>query len=172
MVSELLSKLRRFKEQYLNEKVIPDLSDPFNLSLFNTFRSYIEPDYYPVQYDLKTDDRGTLFEAVRSLNQGQVFFSYTKPGIERGNHYHRRKLERFSIIKGKALVRLRRIGTEKIVEYTLNGDTPSYVDIPIHHTHNLINVGEEDLLILFWASELFNPDYADTYYEKVDGGPQ
>lgn len=172
MVSELLSKLRRFKEQYLNEKVIPDLSDPFNLSLFNTFRSYIEPDYYPVQYDLKTDDRGTLFEAVRSLNQGQVFFSYTKPGIERGNHYHRRKLERYSVIKGKALVQLRRIGTEKIVEYTLNGDTPSYVDIPIHHTHNLINVGEEDLLILFWASELFNPDDADTYYEKVDGGPQ
>lgn len=172
MVSKLLSKLIHFKEQYLNENVIPYLADPFDLSLFNTFRSYIEPDHYPVQYDLKTDDRGTLFETVRSLNQGQVFFSYTKPGIERGNHYHRRKLERFSIIKGKALVQLRRIGTEKIIEYTLDGDNPSFIDIPIYHTHNLVNLGKDDLLMLFWASELFNPDDTDTYYEKVDRGSQ
>ena len=81
-------------------------------------------------------------------------------------------MERFSIIKGKALVQLRRIGTEKIIEYTLDGDNPSYIDIPLHHTHNLVNVGEDDLLMLFWASELFNPDDTDTYYETVDGAPQ
>ena len=168
MVSELLSKLTGFKETYLDERVIPDLSDPFDLSLFNTFRSYIDPSHYPLPYDLKTDDRGALFEVVRSLNPGQAFYSSTKPGIERGNHYHRRKVERFSIISGKALVQLRRIGTEEIVKYTLDGNNPSYVDIPILHTHNLINVGNEELHMLFWTSELYNPDDPDTYYEKVE----
>lgn len=172
MVSDLLSKLIHFKEKYLNKKIVPNLGDPFDLSLFNTFRSYIEPKYYPIQYDLKTDDRGYLFEVVKSLNQGQVFFSSTKPGIERGNHYHRRKVERFSIIKGKALVQMRRVGTDKIIEYTMDGNKPSFVDIPIIYTHNLVNTGEDELLMLFWTSELFNPDDPDTIYEKVTGRSQ
>jgi len=167
-VNELLSKLRGFKETYLKEGVIPDLADPFDLSLFNTFRSYVDPDWFPVAYDLKTDERGSLFEVVRSLNQGQAFYSSTKPGVERGNHYHRRKMERFSIIKGKARVQLRRIGTGGIISYNLDGGNPSYVDIPILHTHNLINVGDDELLMLFWASELYDPDDPDTYYEKVE----
>jgi len=167
MVSELLSKLRYFKEKYFEEKIVPDLTDSFDLSLFNVFRSYIEHNYFPVPYNLKKDDRGHLFEVIRSLNQGQAFFSSTKSHIERGNHYHRRKLERFSIIKGKALIQMRRLGTDEIIEYTLNGDIPTYVDIPILYTHNLVNIGEEELLMLFWTSELFNPDDSDTYYEKV-----
>jgi UDP-2-acetamido-2,6-beta-L-arabino-hexul-4-ose reductase len=167
-VSDLLDKLQGFKQEYIEEKVIPDLSDPFDLKLFNTFRSYIEPGHYPVSYDVKEDHRGYLFEAIRSLNQGQAFFSTTKPGVERGNHYHRRKVERFSIVKGKALVQLRRVGSDAINEYVLNGEKPSYIDIPVLHTHNLVNVGEEELLMLFWASELYNPESPDTYYETVN----
>jgi UDP-2-acetamido-2,6-beta-L-arabino-hexul-4-ose reductase len=167
-VSELLEKLQGFKQSYIEEKVIPDLSDPFDLKLFNTFRSYLEPGHYPVQYDIKKDHRGILFEAVRALNGGQAFLSTTKPGVERGNHYHRRKLERFSIVKGRALVQLRRVGTEAIQDYILSGDKPSFIDIPVLHTHNLINIGEEELLMLFWASELYNPEDPDTYYEAVN----
>jgi len=167
-VSELLSKLTGFKETYLEEGVIPDLADPFDLSLFNTFRSYIDPSHYPVPYKLNTDERGALFEVVRSLNQGQAFYSSTKPSVERGNHYHRRKVERFSIIKGKALVQMRRIGSEEIVKYKLDGEDPSYVDIPILYTHNLINTGDDELHMLFWSSELYNPDDPDTFYEKVE----
>ena len=116
---------------------------------------------------MKTDERGDLVEVIKSLNKGQAFFSTTKPGIERGNHYHRRKLERFSIIKGKAQVKLRRIGEEEIVEYNMDGDNPSYIDMPVLYTHNLVNTGDEELLMLFWASELFNPSDPDTIYEKV-----
>lgn len=167
-ISELLAKLDNFKGKYMGETTIPDLSDPFDLSLFNTFRSYIEPSYFPVPYEIKADDRGYLFEIVRSLNQGQSFFSTTKPDIERGNHYHRRKVERFTIIKGKAKVQLRRTGTKDIIEYHLDGEHPSYIDMPIHYTHNLVNTGQEELHMLFWTSELYNPDDPDTYYEKVD----
>jgi len=167
-VSDLLNKLLIFKKQYMEEKVIPDLSDPFDLKLFNTFRSYIEPGHYPIPYEVKQDHRGRLFEAVRSLNQGQAFFSTTKPGVERGNHYHRRKVERFSIVKGRALVQLRRVGTTTVQDYVLDGEKPAYIDIPVLYTHNLINIGEEELLMLFWTSELYNPEDPDTYYEVVN----
>lgn len=167
-MSDLLDKLQGFKQQYIEEKVIPDLSDPFDLKLFNTFRSHIEPGHYPVSYDVKQDHRGYLFEAIRALNQGQAFLSTTKPGVERGNHYHRRKVERFSIVKGRALVQLRRVGTNIIQDYFLDGEKPSYIDIPVLHTHNLINVGEEELIMLFWTSELYNPEDPDTYYEMVN----
>ena len=168
-VSKLLTKLTSFKECYLEKQTIPDITNLLDQYLFNTFRSYVDPTYYPVQYDLKTDERGYLFEIVKSLNQGQAFFSTTKPGVERGNHYHRRKVERFSIIKGKASVKLRRIGTNEVIEYILDGNNPSYVDMPIHVTHNLVNIGDEDLLMLFWTSELYNPEDPDTFYEKVTG---
>ncbi|MBN2335185.1 NAD-dependent epimerase/dehydratase family protein [Candidatus Bathyarchaeota archaeon] len=169
-VSALLCKLKRFKSTYIDEGVIPDLSDPFDLKLFNVFRSYIEPNHYPVPYELKKDSRGTLFEAVKSLNGGQAFISTTKPGVERGNHYHRRKVERFSVIRGEATVRMRRIGTEQVIEYKLDGERPSYMDIPILYTHSLVNVGNGDLFMHFWSSELYDPEDTDTYPEKVEQG--
>jgi len=167
-VSELLSRLKGFMVTYFDKGTIPDLADRFDLSLFNTFRSYIDQSHWPLPYNLNVDDRGALFEVVRSLNQGQAFYSSTKTGVERGNHYHRRKVERFSIIKGKALVQLRRIGSKEIIKYTLDGDNPSYVDIPILYIHNLINTGDDELHMLFWASELYDPDDPDAYYEKVE----
>jgi UDP-2-acetamido-2,6-beta-L-arabino-hexul-4-ose reductase len=63
---------------------------------------------------------------------------------------------------------LRRIGTDKIIEYHLNGTKPSFVDIPIFYTHNITNEGETDLTTIFWTNELFNPQNPDTYYEKVN----
>ena len=159
--------LNYFKKKYVVENTIPDLTEQFDLQLFNVYRSYLEHDHYPLKYEIKSDDRGFLFELIRTLNSGQVFFSKSKPKIERGNHYHRRKLERFSIIKGEALVQMRRIGTNEIIEYQLDGNNPSYIDIPILFTHNLVNTGNDELLMMFWSNELYNPDDPDTYYEKV-----
>jgi UDP-2-acetamido-2,6-beta-L-arabino-hexul-4-ose reductase len=96
-----------------------------------------------------------------------MFFSSTKSGKTRGNHYHRRKIERFFVIKGVALLKLRKIGSARIFEYNLNGEKPSFVDIPIHYAHNITNIGNEDLITLFWANELFNTQDTDTFPENV-----
>ena len=85
---------------------------------------------------LHSDHRGSLYEVVKQADAGQVFFSTTKPGITRGNHYHTRKMEKFCVVKGNAIIRLRRIGTDKVIEYKVSGDLPSSVEIPIFHTHN------------------------------------
>jgi UDP-2-acetamido-2,6-beta-L-arabino-hexul-4-ose reductase len=166
-VSEILSKLNEFKEVYLKNSIMPALNSHFDVCLFNTFRSYIDPDHFPIKSVLQSDERGDLAEVVKEKTGGQLFYSYTKPGKTRGNHYHRRKIERFFVVKGLASIKLRKIGSNQIVEYNLNGDQPSYVDIPVFYTHNVSNTGETDLLTLFWTNELFNKEDPDTYYEVV-----
>lgn len=167
-VSELLQQLKTIKEQYFNSATIPDLDKAFNRNLFNTFLCYIDHhSFFPFNLKLNTDQRGSFVETIKSNSGGQVSFSTTAPGVTRGNHFHTRKAERFAVIKGKARIQLRRIGTDKVLSFELNGEQPSFVDMPIWHTHNITNVGNEDLYTIFWINEHFNPEDPDTYFEKV-----
>jgi UDP-2-acetamido-2,6-beta-L-arabino-hexul-4-ose reductase len=166
-VSEILSVLKNFKEDYLEKHIFPSLSSSFEVNLFNTFRSYINPHYFPIKSIVQSDERGNLVEAVKEKTGGQMFYSLTRPGKTRGNHYHRRKIERFFVIKGLALIKIRKIGSKEVFEYKLSGEEPSFVDIPIHYAHNITNTGNEDLITLFWANELFNTQDTDTFSEKV-----
>ena len=167
-VTEILEILIRFKKLYFDNGSIPDLDDPFERNLFNTFVCYMDiENHFPVKLKRSTDERGSFVETVRLNSGGQVSFSTTKPGITRGNHFHTRKSERFAVIKGKALIQLRRIGTEKVLNFELDGNEPAYVDMPIWYTHNITNVGNEDLYTIFWINEFFDPSDPDTFFEKV-----
>jgi UDP-2-acetamido-2,6-beta-L-arabino-hexul-4-ose reductase len=167
-VSEIISILQSFKEDYLQNNTIPAFSSSFELNLFNTFRSYIDlNNFYPVKYKQHTDERGAFTELIRLNSGGQVSFSTTVPNITRGNHFHTRKIERFSVIKGKALIQLRKIGTTEKLEYELDGALPAFVDMPIWYTHNITNIGKEELCTVFWINEAFDPTDPDTYFEKV-----
>ena len=167
-VTEILTLLQSFKDQYLENGIVPDLSDPFERNLFNTFVCYIDQSkFFPYKLKLNTDDRGSFVETVKLNSGGQVSFSTTKPGITRGNHFHTRKAERFAVIKGKALIQLRRVGTDKIKNFELDGTEPAFVDMPVWHTHNITNIGSEDLYTIFWISEFFDPGDPDTFFEKV-----
>ena len=167
-VTEILTLLQSFKDQYLENGIIPDLSDPFERNLFNTFVCYIDhSNFFPYKLKLNTDERGSFVETVKLNSGGQISFSTTKSGVIRGNHFHTRKAERFAVIKGRARIQLRRIGTNKVANFDLDGTEPSFVDIPIWHTHNIENIGDEDLYTIFWISEFFDPGDPDTFFEKV-----
>jgi UDP-2-acetamido-2,6-beta-L-arabino-hexul-4-ose reductase len=120
-----------------------------------------------VPLERRADERGSLFEAVRSLNAGQTFFSTTQPQITRGNHYHTRKVERFLVVKGQAVIRMRRLFSDEVLEYPVTGDEPCYVDMPTLYTHNITNIGDGELMTLFWANEIFDSGDADTFFEVV-----
>jgi UDP-2-acetamido-2,6-beta-L-arabino-hexul-4-ose reductase len=165
-VSALLSKLTLQAKQY-TDQVIPDLRDDLSLDLFNTYRSYLLPQHYLVTMKVHADDRGNLFEAVKTFNGGQCFISSTRPGVTRGNHYHTRKFERFLVLQGSAKICIRRMFDSVVTSLELCGHSPQFVDIPTMHTHNITNTGDSDLITLFWAQEIFDPARPDTVPELV-----
>lgn len=167
-VSEILKDLIYFKDRYLNTGEIPELSSKYQIQLFNTFRSFIDiKTYYPKRLTPHKDDRGAFVEIIRHGISGQTSYSTTVPGITRGNHFHTRKIERFTVIQGKALIQLRKIGTDEILSFELDGNQPSFVDMPVWYTHNVKNIGEDELLTVFWINEPFDPMDPDTYFEIV-----
>jgi UDP-2-acetamido-2,6-beta-L-arabino-hexul-4-ose reductase len=167
-VSEILGLLQHFKTVYQKKCEFPALENSFEHNLFNTYRSYMDiPAYFPRKFAQHTDNRGAFVEIARHGIPGQTSFSTTVPGITRGNHFHTRKIERFAVIKGKALIQLRRVGTSEVLNFYLDGDEPSYVDMPIWYTHNIKNIGDETLYTNFWINEPFDPADPDTYVEIV-----
>lgn len=167
-VTEILDLLKDFKSNYYNKGSLPDLDDQFVRNLFNTFLCYTDiENHFPVKLKLSSDDRGSFVETMKLNSGGQVSFSTTKPGITRGNHFHTRKTERFAVIRGKARIQLRRIGTDRILSFDLNGSEPSFVDMPVWHTHNITNTGNEDLYTIFWINEFFDISDPDTFSETV-----
>ena len=167
-VSKLLGLLQNIKTLYQENGEIPRLINIFELNLFNTFRCYMDiKNYFPKKIKQHLDARGSFVELIRLGIGGQVSFSTTVPGITRGNHFHTRKIERFAVIKGKALIQLRRIGTNEVLDFYLDGKEPAYVDIPIWYTHNIKNIGNDILYTNFWINEVYNSDNADTFFEEV-----
>lgn len=165
-IPQLLEKLQHLHQNY-QANLYPRLSDSFELALFNSYRSALYPEYFPRELKLNTDQRGTLFEAVKGGDGGQTFLSWTKPGITRGDHFHLDKVERFLVLEGEAVIRIRRVLDDAVWTYKVSGESPAFVDMPTLHTHSIENVGEKPLLTLFWAHEIFNPEAPDTYADPV-----
>ncbi len=167
-VTEILKLLIEFKSQYMDFGIIPALHNSFEVNLFNTFRCYMDiKQYFPLKFTKHTDIRGTFVEVIRLNTGGQLSFSTTVPGVTRGNHFHMRKIERFAVIKGKALIQLRRIATSEVLDFYLSGDEPACVDMPIWYTHNIKNIGDEELFTIFWINEFFDANDPDTFFENV-----
>lgn len=167
-VSEILALLERFKRLYYDGGVTPHFDNAFQRDLYNTFITYMDSADWQRPLKLNADPRGVFVEVFKTEKGGQMSFSTTKPGITRGNHYHIRKSEKFCVVSGQALIKLRRIGTCQIIEYRVDGNQPAWVEMPIYYTHNITNIGNTDLITLFWISEPFDPADPDTFFEKVE----
>ncbi|MDA9327214.1 NAD-dependent epimerase/dehydratase family protein [Flavobacteriaceae bacterium] len=167
-VTEVLNLLNSFKDSYIDKNTIPSLKSTFELEMFNTFRSYKSFKENRPSFLLNNiDERGSFSELIRTVIGGQFSYSTTLPGFTRGNHFHTRKIERFMVIGGEAKICLRKTGSKEVHEYYLNGDKPSFVDMPIWYTHNITNIGATPLITAFWINESYNSEDADTYFENV-----
>ena len=148
--------------------VMPSLNTLLDQRLYGTYLSYLDEDKFAYQLKKNEDNRGWLAEFIKSESFGQIFVSTTKPGITRGDHWHHTKVEKFFVIAGKAEISFRHMITDEIIRYTVEGNTPTVVDIPVGYTHKITNIGDTEVICLFWSSEIFNPEKPDTYYVKVD----
>jgi UDP-2-acetamido-2,6-beta-L-arabino-hexul-4-ose reductase len=165
-VEQLAQRMTELASRY-DSGVVPAIGDRFERALFNTLRSYRYPARSPIPLDPRADQRGALVEVVKADTGGQSFLSWTKPGITRGNHFHRRKVERFVVVAGTARISLRRLASDEVVHFDVTGDNPVAIDIPTLHTHSITNTGTDMLTTLFWADEIFDVARPDTVFEEV-----
>jgi UDP-2-acetamido-2,6-beta-L-arabino-hexul-4-ose reductase len=167
LVSDVLTRLEVMATNY-RTGVLPDLSDALTRDLFNTYRASTFPQQWPIYPPVNSDQRGELVETVKATGgQTQVFFSSTRPGFTRGQHYHLGKVERFLVLRGRADIKLRRLFTQDVISFAVSGDHPAIIDMPTMWVHSITNTGPDELVTLFYADELFDPDRPDTYPEEV-----
>jgi UDP-2-acetamido-2,6-beta-L-arabino-hexul-4-ose reductase len=166
-VSEVAALIQETADHYL-AGTIPDISGGFERDVFNTYRSFLKGDLLPIALDRKEDARGSFFEVVRSHGgQGQSSFSTTVPGVTRGQHYHRRKIERFAVLSGTAEISMRKLFTDEIATYRVDGQNPVAIDMPTMWSHKITNIGTDKLYTMFWINEIFDPASPDTFPEEV-----
>jgi UDP-2-acetamido-2,6-beta-L-arabino-hexul-4-ose reductase len=165
-LGKLAEKIYQLKD-IRSTLVLPDLSDDFTKFLYATYLSHLDDDQFSYRLKTRTDQRGSLAELLKSHSFGQIFISKSHKGIIRGHHYHNTKVEKFCVIQGKALIKLRHIFGDKIIKYQVSGENIEIVDIPPGYTHSIENLSDGELVVIFWASEIFNPQKPDTYTQQV-----
>jgi len=162
----LAERLYQFRD-LRHTLILPDFSEEFTPRLYATYLSHLETGDFAYRLERKTDGRGSLAELIKSTHAGQIFVSRTKPGITRGNHYHHTKTEKFCVLEGEGVIRFRHILSREVLTYRVKGEEFTVVDIPPGYTHSIENVGPGEMIVLFWASEIFNPDSLDTFSCEV-----
>ena len=166
-LGEIADLLYEFKESR-NNRYIPDMPEgSFEKKLYSTYLSYLRIDDFLYPLKMNCDERGSFTEMFKSKTNGQVSVNISKPGIVKGNHWHDTKNEKFVVVSGKGVIRFKKAGEEEIVEYYVSGDKIEVVDIPVGYTHNIENLGDEDMVTIMWCNECFDPDKPDTYFLEV-----
>jgi UDP-2-acetamido-2,6-beta-L-arabino-hexul-4-ose reductase len=165
-LKELAEIIGSFKKTRY-ELLLPEIGNPLIKKLYSTYLSYLPVTEFSYPLPFKSDNRGNLFELLKSPGFGQIFISTTHPGVVRGNHFHHTKTEKFCVIKGTGLITFRQIDSAEIIEYKVSGEQPIVVDIPPGYTHNITNIGTDEMITLFWANEIFDVSNPDTHSLKV-----
>ena len=165
-LGHIVETIQSFKES--REKLeLPKLDDALTSKLYSTYLSYIPVDDLSYPLDSHKDERGSFTEFIRTPDRGQVSVNIIRPGITKGNHWHHSKNEKFLIVKGRGRISFRKYNEEEIKDYYLDDTVLTVVDIPTGYTHSITNAGEEDMVVVMWANEAFNPDKPDTFFLKV-----
>ena len=165
-LGEIVKQLYSFKE-IRNDKSIPDMSNSFTKKLYSTYLSYLPKDKFCYPLKMNVDNRGSFTEFIKTADRGQVSINISKPGITKGNHWHHTKNEKFLVVNGKGVIKFRQVHSNEIIEYYVSGDKLEVIDIPTGYTHNIINLGETDMITVMWANETFDPENPDTFFLEV-----
>lgn len=164
-IVELLNKFAKQPETL----IIPEIPfNSFEKKLYSTYLSYLPKEKVAFQLKMNVDDRGSFTELLRSEKCGQVSINISKPGITKGQHWHNTKWEFFIVVSGHGLIQQRKTGTDEIIEFEVSGENIEAVHMLPGYTHNIINLSDTDNLVtVMWASEAFDPNRPDTYFEPV-----
>lgn len=164
---ETLAKLLYTFRDSRETKLVPDLLEGFTRKLYSTYLSFLPEEGLSYPLKMNQDQRGSFTEFLKSGSFGQISVNVIKPGIQKGNHWHHTKTEKFLVVKGEGVIRLRNIHSHKILQYFVTGDRLEVIDIPPGYTHNIENLGNTDMITIIWANESYDPLNPDTYFMEV-----
>ena len=167
-LGEIVKLLESFKV-FPETLMMPSVENgSFAYKLYSTYLSYLPTDKAIHGYDTKSDSRGSFTEIMKSIDKGQFSVNVSLPLETKGNHWHHSKWEIFLVVSGKALIKMRKIGSQETAEYIVSGDKLQAVYMLPGYTHSITNLSEsENLVTLMWANETFDPNRPDTYFEEV-----
>jgi len=162
-IADLIYSFKKSRE----ELSVPNLTDAFTKKLYSTYLSFLPKDQFSYELKMNVDQRGSFTEFLKTPDRGQVSVNISKPGITKGNHWHHTKNEKFLVVSGHGVIRFRKINSEEVIEYFVNGDKLQVVDIPVGYTHNIENLSNTDMVTIMWVNEIFDPKKPDTIYLEV-----
>lgn len=165
-LGKIVDILYSFKYNRSN-RFIDNMADEFTKKLYSSYLSYLPKDKFSYELKMNIDNRGSFTEFIKTVDRGQVSINVSRPNTIKGNHWHHTKTEKFLVVSGQGIIRLRKIDEEEILKYYVSGDKLEVVDIPPGYTHNIENIGEQDLITIMWANEIYDPDNPDTNYLEV-----
>lgn len=167
-LGEIVELLESFKAQP-QTLVLPEIPpDSFAKKLYSTYLSYLPKEKIAFPLKMNIDERGSFTELLKTANCGQVSVNISKPGITKGQHWHNSKWEFFMVVSGHGLIQERKIGSEEVLEFEVDGDHIQAVHMLPGYTHNIINLSDtENLVTVMWANEQFDPSHPDTFGENV-----
>lgn len=166
-LGDLATQLEKFRDSRSN-LITEEVGTGFVRALYSTYVSYLQPNSFSYAVPRYGDDRGVFVEMLKTPNAGQFSFFTAHPGITRGGHYHHSKTEKFLVIKGKALFRFKHILSDEYYELTTSGETPEIVETVPGWTHDVTNIGNDELIVMLWANEIFDRAHPDTYMMKIE----
>lgn len=163
-IVELLNKFSTQREAL----GIPFLAEGFEKKLYSTYLSYLPKEKFAYPLKMNVDVRGSFTEILRTSDRGQVAINISKPGITKGQHWHHSKVEKFVVVSGYGLIQQRKINSDEVLNFEVNGDKIQVVEAIPGFTHNIINLSEtENLVTLIWCNEIFDFNRPETYFEEV-----
>ena len=165
-IGDLANQLNAFRESR-NTLITEAVGTDLVRALYSTYLSYLSPESFTYEVPKYGDSRGVFVEMLKTHDSGQFSFFTAHPGITRGGHYHHSKTEKFLVIKGEAHFRFRHIVTGEFHELKTNGDNPEIVETVPGWTHDITNTGDDEMIVMLWANEIFDREHPDTYAMPV-----
>ena len=168
-LGEIVELLESFRKQP-QTLVMPEIPhNSFAKKLYSTYLSYLPREKVAFPLKMNVDARGSFTELLKTEKCGQFSVNISKAGITKGQHWHHTKWEFFIVVAGRALIQMRKIGTEEVLNFEVSGEKIEAVHMLPGYTHNIINLSDtEDLVTVMWANEQFDLNKPDTFFEPVE----
>ncbi len=165
-VGELARLIHFFKESR-NTLMTERVGTGLVRALYATYVSYLPPELFAYTVAQHADPRGVFVEMLKTPDCGQFSYFTAVPGITRGGHYHHTKTEKFLVIRGQARFKFRHMQTGETHELLTSGEKAEVVETVPGWTHDITNIGTDEMVVMLWANEIFDSQQPDTIAMKV-----